>query len=99
MKHSNLAKIFKALSNEQRLKIFKMIYDEEQKVFTEDHCCCHVKKVFTLICEHFSISKSTISHHLKELQNAGLIECHREGQHCICNVNKETLEKIRNFHK
>lgn len=100
MKQSNLAKIFKALSNEQRLKIFQMIYEEEQKIFKEDvDCCCHVKKAFSLVCEHFNISKSTISHHIKELQNAGLIECNRDGQHYICSVNKELLEEVRNFLK
>lgn len=99
MKQSNLSKIFKALASEQRLKIFEAIYNEEQKIFKEDASCCHVKKAFTLICEHFNISKSTISHHIKELQNAGLIECTRDGQHYICTVNKQLLEEIRNFLK
>lgn len=99
MKQSNLAKIFKALSNEQRLKIFEAIYYEEQKAFKDDSPCCHVKKAFTFICEHFHISKSTISHHIKELQNAGLIECNRDGQYFVCNVNQGLLEEIRNFLK
>lgn len=101
MKQSNLAKVFKALSSEQRLKIFETIYKEEQKTFKEDECdcCCHVKKAFTMICEHFNISKSTISHHIKELQNAGLIECTRDGQHYICTVNKDLLDEIRHFMK
>lgn len=104
MKQSNLAKIFKALSNEQRLKIFEMIYRENQKVFQEDSCCggnvdccCGVKKAFSMIYEKLNISKSTVSHHIKELQNAGLIDCIKDGQSCICKVNDNVLDKIKNF--
>lgn len=100
MKQSNLAKVFKALSSEQRLKIFEVIYNEEKRALEENSCRCNqVKKAFTLICERFKISKSTISHHIKELQNAGLIECSKEGQCCICKVNDQLLEEIRNFLK
>lgn len=104
MKQSNLAKVFKALSNEQRLNIFEMIYRENQKVFKEESCCggeadccCGVKKAFSMICEKFSISKSTVSHHIKELQNAGLIDCIKDGQSCICKINDKVLAEIKNF--
>lgn len=97
MKQSNLAKIFKALACEQRLKIFEEIYRKEQKVYKNDTSCCHVEKAFTHICTLFNMSKSTISHHIKELQNAGLIECTRDGQCFTCTVNKEILEEIRSF--
>jgi ArsR family transcriptional regulator len=33
-----------------------------------------------LLCRDFPVSKATISHHLKELQQAGLVESEREGQ-------------------
>jgi len=99
MKQSNLAKIFKALSNEQRLKIFEMIYRENQRIFQDESCCCGVKKAFSMICENLNISKSTISHHIKELQNAGLIECTKDGQSCICKINENVLEEIKNFLK
>lgn len=100
MKQSNLAKIFKALSSEQRLKILEIIYSEEKKASKDDPSCCyHVKKAFTMMCEKFNISKSTISHHIKELQNAGLIECSKEGQCCLCKVNEQALKEIRNFLK
>ena len=32
------------------------------------------------LCQNFPVSKATISHHLKELVQAGLVESEREGQ-------------------
>ncbi len=109
MELSNYAKIFKALSNEQRLKIFMMIYknccsEEGVKVGSEfrlkDEACCikgALEKAFTSICDCMSLSRSTISHHFKELQNAGLITCEREGQTYRCWVNQEAVETIKAF--
>jgi ArsR family transcriptional regulator len=112
MELSNYAKIFKALSSEQRLKIFMMIYDnccapEGSKLgselrFVNDSCCSikgGIEKAFTKICDCMSLSRSTISHHFKELQNAGLITCEREGQTYRCSVNEETVNAIKNFLK
>jgi ArsR family transcriptional regulator len=110
MELSNYAKIFKALSNEQRLKIFVMIYKnccapEGSRVGSEfrfkDQSCCSIKgsieRAFTNICECMNLSRSTISHHFKELQNAGLITCEREGQTFRCTVNDEAVTAIKAF--
>lgn len=113
MKLSNYAKIFKALSNEQRLKIFMMIYKnccapKGSKVGAEfrfkdelPSCCVKggLEKAFTKICDCMDLSRSTISHHFKELQNAGLITCKREGQTYICMVNEDVVEEIKDFLK
>ena len=106
MKLSNYSKLFKALSNEQRLKIFMMIYEQslgagkgEAVIPATESICCPVEKAFTKVCECMDLSRSTISHHFKELQNAGLIECSKEGQCCLCKVNEQVLEEIRNFLK
>ena len=42
--------------------------------------------------EEFPVSKATISHHIKELVRAGLIEARREGQFLHCEVKPEVLE-------
>ncbi len=97
MNTEEMAKIFKALSNEQRLKLFKMIYFWSKTVSEEDDCCKEVEKSFTKACGCFDLSRSTISHHFKELQNAGLITCTRSGQFFSCIVNKEKLEAIKDF--
>jgi ArsR family transcriptional regulator len=110
MKLSNYTKIFKALSNEQRLKIFMMLYRnccavEGSRVGAEfrikGEACCAVEggleKAFTKICDCMDLSRSTISHHFKELQSAGLIVCEREGQSYRCRINKEVVDSIKNF--
>ncbi|KPK01905.1 MAG: hypothetical protein AMK71_04040 [Nitrospira bacterium SG8_35_4] len=112
MKLSNFSKIFKALSNEQRLKIFMMIYKNccapegspvgsEFRLGDQSESCCSIKggleKAFTKICDCMSLSRSTVSHHFKELQNAGLITCEREGQTFRCKINEETVNSIKEF--
>lgn len=88
-----MAKVFKALSNEQRLKLFKMLFYWNETMGG----ICGVEKSFTKACESFNLSKSTISHHFKELQNAGLIECTKQGQSQCCTINKELIKNIKNF--
>jgi ArsR family transcriptional regulator len=106
MKLSNYAKIFKALSNEQRLKIFMMIYQQraggapQDATFpVEEQACCPMEKAFTKVCGCLDLSRSTISHHFKELQNAKLITCERDGQMFRCRANEETIELLRDFLK
>ena len=99
MEQTKLVKIFKALSNEQRLNLFQMIYHwnktiEESK---EAGCCQGVEKTFTRACACLHIARSTISHHLKELKNAGLISCTRSGQMFCCKINKEALDAVKKF--
>lgn len=112
MKLSNYSKIFKALSNEQRLKIFMMIYKNcctpegttvgSEFRFKEETACCvkgGLEKAFTKICDCMSLSRSTVSHHFKELQNAGLITCEREGQTYRCRINEDAVAAIKDFLK
>ncbi len=100
-----LARIFKALSNEQRLKIFTMIREQSargagESVFAaEAAACCPIEKAFTKVCACMDLSRSTISHHFKELQNAGLITCEREGQLFRCRVNQDAVDAIKQFLK
>jgi ArsR family transcriptional regulator, arsenate/arsenite/antimonite-responsive transcriptional repressor len=66
----------KALSNENRLAIFEQIragHGRGQLNVDNRLAVCAV-------AEKFSISLSTISHHIKELRAAGLVRCERKGQ-------------------
>ena len=102
MKEINMAKIFKALSCEQRLYLFKALYDwcEMEECKDGDYSCSEgMDKCFTKACCCMDLSKSTISHHFKELQNAGLISYTRKGQSFLCKINKDAVEAIQNFMK
>jgi DNA-binding transcriptional ArsR family regulator len=71
-----VAAALKALSNENRLAIFEQIragHGRGQLNVDNRLAVCAV-------AEKFSISLSTISHHIKELKAAGLVRCEREGQ-------------------
>lgn len=105
MELSNYSKIFKALSNEKRLKIFLMVYKcckggggEGQK---QRESCCEgsLEKAFSMACGCLDLSKSTISHHFKELENAGLIISEREGQAFRCRINEDAVNAIRELLK
>ena len=71
--------ISKALADPRRVGVLEAIADEQ--------CCA---------CQHlrdqFPVSKATISHHIKELVRAGLVEARREGQFLHCILRRETLE-------
>jgi DNA-binding transcriptional ArsR family regulator len=73
---ARISSAFKALSNETRLAVFENIrLCQKQAILnkTERPSVCNV-------ASNFNISLSTISHHMKELRNAGLIRCEKRGQ-------------------
>lgn len=84
-----LANIHKALSNENRLEIFLSILENEEKSF--DSCGC----LMTVIMDKLCIGAPTISHHLKELVSAGLIETKKEGKYLVAHVNREVLNEFK----
>lgn len=97
MNTKELAAIFKALSDPNRLAILQMLRDEcggecrfdaEEggKTVSEIAACCQV-------------GLSTVSHHLKELRQAGLIDCERRGQWVCCSPNPRALAAVEVFLK
>ena len=44
------------------------------------------------LCDDFPVSKATISHHLKELVQAGLVETEREGQYMTVRARSDVLQ-------
>lgn len=90
MTTKQLTKIYKALSNENRLEIFLNILRCNEKSFEAD-CDCPI----TSLMQNLRIGAPTISHHLKELSNAGLIETRKEGKYLTARVNTELLAELK----
>ena len=67
---------FKALSNETRLGVFEHIRLGLGKASLNQE----MRPSVCNVASNFDISLSTISHHIKELRNADLIRCERQGQ-------------------
>ena len=69
--------IFKALGDESRLAIVRMLIGGESYV--------------ELIASRLNLTSATVSHHLKKLEAAGLVECHRTQFYMIYSVKREVL--------
>ena len=67
---------FKALSNETRLGVFEHIRLGRAKACLDQE----MRPSVCSVASNFDISLSTISHHIKELRNADLVRCERQGQ-------------------
>ena len=88
------AKVLKALSHPNRLEIYLRIAREEQASFAVMECrpegCC----VVSALIGNLKIGAPTVSHHLKELVNAGLIVTERQGKFLIARAVPETWEQV-----
>lgn len=85
------ANIMKALSNPNRLELFLEIAKAQEKNYEECEC------LISDIAKCFNIGAPTISHHLKELSNAGLITTEKKGKYLVAKVNKDIMEELRNL--
>lgn len=105
MNQEELVKMFKALANDNRLRILEAIknsparssYSPESiglfELKEEGICCVHE------IVEQFDMGQSTISEHLKELHNAGLLERHKKAKRVYYTVNHKRLAELAEYLK
>lgn len=90
-----LTRVFKALGDETRMAIFQLLRE----------CCgeeCAVseagaERTVSEIAQEFGLALSTVSHHLKELRNAGLVLCSKHGKKVHCRINTELLRELEQF--
>ena len=75
-----LAARFKALADPTRVAIINCLSAADEV------CVCNLTATFDL-------SQPTISHHLKILRQAGVLEAQREGREVYLRINREVLEE------
>ncbi len=85
---------FAALSNPNRLRLLLRLIDccdiDTECVATE----AEVGACVGDLADGLGIAASTVSHHLKELRQAGLISMVRDGRNIMCSVNSEALGEL-----
>ena len=94
--------MFKALGDPTRLRMYEFLRS----------CCCTVAvgeeggvrpvegpTVGDVCCQVTGAGKitSTVSFHLKELRNAGLITMEKRGKNMICAIDREALRRLAVF--
>ena len=91
-----LARLFRALSTPSRVELLKLLGDG----CCEDGTCCTAEELSLCIqslAAQLGLVKSTVSHHLKELAEAGLITLAKRGRHNDFSVNRDTLRQAKEF--
>lgn len=85
---------FKALSNPVRLKLFLEL----------TQCCelgsmCEVQRCIGDLAGVVDVAPSTLSHHMKELNRAGLVQMERAGKNIFCRVDTKVLASLSTYFK
>lgn len=80
MDRRGIERISKALADETRLLIFEAIQRRKELTCSE-------------IVSLQGVTPATVSHHLRILSGAGLIECRREGQFVYSRTNPKVLRE------
>ncbi len=91
-----MSKIFRALSNKNRLQLFLNLLEESRLDLAKGrvHDC-----FLTNIISNLRIGAPSISHHLRELEAVGLIETTKEGKQLVCTIVPAVMKEVEFFFK
>jgi ArsR family transcriptional regulator len=81
--YADFALLFKALSDETRLKIIDMLSCGEL-------CACDILKFF-------NITQPTLSYHMKILTECGIVTANRQGAWMHYTLNMKTVKRISEY--
>jgi ArsR family transcriptional regulator len=76
------AEVFKALADSTRVRIVNMLANSDEPV-----CICN-------LIEPIGLTQPTVSHHMKKLLDAGLVEREQRGKWAYFNLVPEAVRKL-----
>ncbi|MEW5946090.1 MAG: metalloregulator ArsR/SmtB family transcription factor [bacterium] len=94
--------VFKALSNENRLRVFEIIRRGHTNIArcTKENMPEDIPEDAVCVCEilkQMDVTAPTLSHHLKELRNAGIVNVYNRGQWSYYEVRVGVLEELADY--
>ena len=84
MEASKASEIFKALGDENRVRIVELIAKNGEI------CACN-------LLDEFDITQPTLSHHMKILKTCGLVKSRKEGRWHHYSIDEKCLGEIKGF--
>jgi DNA-binding transcriptional ArsR family regulator len=89
---ATLARMLKALAHPNRLRLFDEIRGAGHGRLASGHAC-----FLNQIIDAVKIGAPTVSHHLKELVDAGLVTTEKQGKYVLCRVNPASVDRLARF--
>ena len=83
MEHSRVSLICKALSDPNRLQVIQILTSGER-------CACE-------LLEQLQITQPTLSHHMKTLEDCGLVSSRRKGKWSHYSLNSDQWTAFRDY--
>lgn len=81
----DISLVLKVMADTTRLQIIQMLASEQL-------CACH-------ILEEFEFTQPTLSYHMKQLVDCGIVRSEKEGNLTRYKLNKEMLSELSDFFK
>ena len=78
------ARLFKAVADENRLAILKQLREQGEVCACDFQACCE-------------LAQPTVSHHLKVLREAGLVQADKRGLWVYYTLNEEKVQALRSL--
>jgi DNA-binding transcriptional ArsR family regulator len=86
-----LTRMLKALAHPNRLRLFEEIRKAGETLMSGHGC------LLGQIVQKLQVGAPTVSHHLKELVNAGLVSTERQGKYVLCRVDVTAIDRLAAF--